>query len=820
MTNAVATIVRCADLVDRLYPTLESIERQSAGRGEIVFVTDESTSDRAREWIEALARSRGLSSAHAAAVRPGCIRNAGVRATISPYLMCLDAGDAIDARFHDLLREKLDTQSDVDVVTTGIRVVGPGSTRRIIVPPVCTLDGLVGDTTAIHDASMFRRAVWTAVDGFDESLPALDDYDFWLRLLHAGRHAAIVELPLLIRRLRGDTHEQRALARQRHRDAMTLVVRKHQTVFERAPAHALYARGRLQEMRERNFRLIARRESALKEIDALKARARDLRQKLPHPDEIDLADLRRTTPVARDWGYERGTPVDRHYIETFLASHGADIRGAVLEVQESDYTRRFGGERVTRSDVLDLNPANPLANVVSDLRSAANIASNTYDCIILTQTLHVVDDMPAVISECARILKPGGVLLVTMPCASRVCLEYGDDGDFWRVTEAGARRLFCRLFPEDALEVRAHGNVLVNAAFLYGLARHELTDAEFNAVDPYFPLLVTVRAKKPGSAGPVAVGPSRNREFAAAILLYHRVGNPVSDVHGLSVAPQQFHRQMAWLREHCNPIPLDTLAAAAREGSVPPGSVAVTFDDGYVDNYTNASPILCSLGVPATFFVTTDRLDEEYEFWWDTLERILLAPSSPLQSELRIDLPNGTRTFQTRSDDDRLALYWDIYRAIVGSTDTERDGVIQALIRWSGASVPSDPAHRRMNPAEIAALAVRNGHTIGAHSVKHLMLPRQAADVQCHEILESRRVIEALLARPVRAFAYPFGAFSDATVQFVREASFDVAVTCETGPMTAHDDPLRLPRLEVTREAAGRFGDWLSEHGVRRRLEA
>src|SRR5205823_6551189 len=125
-----------------------------------------------------------------------------------------------------------------------------------------------------------------------------------------------------------------------------------------------------------------------------------------------------------------------------------------------------GGDRVMRSDVIDLNASNPLATIVSDLRNAANIGSGTYDCVILTQTLHVVDDMRAVVAECARILKPDGALLVTLPCASRVCLEYGEDGDFWRVTDAGARALFAEAFPLESLDIRAEGNVLVNAAFL------------------------------------------------------------------------------------------------------------------------------------------------------------------------------------------------------------------------------------------------------------------------------------------------------------------------------------------------------------------
>jgi peptidoglycan/xylan/chitin deacetylase (PgdA/CDA1 family) len=826
MSTRVATVIRCADLVRHVYSTLDSVERQTLGRGEIVLVTDESTPAPARDWVVKLAGARALVAAHAPASRPGAVRNAGVRATTSSYVMCLEAGDLLDPRFHEFTSAKLDEEADVDLVTSWIHLLGPGSNRRVIAPRTdagCDLDAASGSTDAIHGASMFRRAAWTAVGGFDESLPALDDYDFWLRVLQAGRRCAIVTRPLLVRWMREDALYRRAWATGPHVDAIRTLAARHAALFGRDPAHTLAARELvLRDLDAQYKQLLARRDAGLHELDSLKTRIAELREALApsERDSVDLGDLKRTTPVARNWGYERGTPIDRHYIERFLEAHAADIRGAVLEVQEPDYTKRFGGDRVTRSDVVDLNASNPLATIVSDLRSAANIAAGTYDCVILTQTLHVVDDMRAVVGECARILKPDGVLLVTLPCASRVCLEYGDEGDFWRVTEAGARQLFSESFPGDALDVRARGNVLVNAAFLYGLACHELDAAEFAHDDPYFPLLVTVRARKPAARGralrpfdSLRVVPSkvegRHGQDRSAILLYHRVGSPASDVHGLSIAPHEFRAQMAHLRERYHPMPLDALVTAARDGHAPAGAVAVTFDDGYVDNYTDASPILSELGVPATFFLTTDRLADDYEFWWDTLERILLSPRAGLPIELHIDLPAGPCTFETRTIEQRLAVHGAVYHAIVGSRARVRDNVIEALIGWSGATAPVNPAQRRMKPDEIAALAARDGHAIGAHSARHLMLPRQPLAVQREEIDESRRALETLLARRMFAFAYPFGAYSAETVDAVRAASFEMAVTCDDTPLAAGGDPFRLPRLEVAPHA-GHFGAWLA----------
>jgi peptidoglycan/xylan/chitin deacetylase (PgdA/CDA1 family)/SAM-dependent methyltransferase len=820
MTNRVATVIRCADLTQHVYSTLDSVERQTLGRGEIVLATDESTPAAARDWVAQLAVVRGFMAVHTPVSRPGAVRNAGVRATQSPYVMCVEAGDLLDPRFHEMACAKLDEEPDVDLITSWIQLRGPGSTRRVVVTGVtCDLDAVIGSTDALHSASVFRRDTWTAVDGFDDSLPALDDYDFWLRVLDAGRRCAVLQLPLLVRWMREDALYRRSWAAEPHVGAIRTLAVKHAALFGRDPAHVLTSREVvLRDLGVQYKQLLARRDAGLQELESLKARVAELRASLApsERDSIDFGDLKRTTPVARNWGYERGTPIDRHYIERFLEAHAGDIRGVVLEVQEPDYTRRFGGDRVTRTDVLDLNASNPLATVVSDLRSAANIASDTYDCVILTQTLHVVDDMRAVIAECARILKPEGVLLVTLPCASRVCLEYGDEGDFWRVTEAGARTLFSESFPGDAIDVRARGNVLVNAAFLYGLACHELDAAEFEADDPYFPLLVTVRARKPGIHGPAraarnhAAGLARHDGSNAAVLLYHRVSSPETDVHGLSISPAEFRAHMAHLRERYRPMPLDALVAAASDGHVPAGAIAVTFDDGYVDNDTGASPILSEFGVPATFFVTTDRLGDDYEFWWDTLERILLSPAAGKPFELHLDLPAGSHRFETRTIEQRLAAHSAIYHAIVGCPCRVRDNVIDALMRWSGTSAAVNPAGRRMKSDEISALAAREGHTIGAHSVRHLMLPRQPLVVQREEIEDSRRALETLLARRVSAFAYPFGAYSAETVEAVRAASFEIALTCDDTPLAPRADPLRLPRLEVTPPHAFRFGDWLA----------
>ncbi len=783
-------------------------------RLKIVLVTDGTTPPGARDWLAALGVARRVMTTDVTTASPGAVRNAGIRASRSAFIVCIDAGDVFDDGFHRTAASVLETQSEVAIATSLVHFRGPGHPPATSAQTQCTLEDLVRDSEAIHPASMFRREAWTALGGYDERLPALEAYDFYLRLLQRGGSVKVIPRPLLIRTAREDALFRRAWDDDQHAPAFARIASKHSALFAIDPAASLTAREtKLGALTVEHRELLTRRDNYLAEIDELKTRAAELRNDLPPDTELlDLGDLRRTSPLSREWGYERGKPIDRHYIEQFLDCNAAAIHGDVLEVQEPDYTRHFGGGRVTRSDVLDLDAGNPKATVTSDLRCAANLASASYDCIILTQTLHVVDDMPAVVSECARLLRPGGVLLATLPAASRVCLEYGHDNDFWRVTEAGVRRVFSPFFPADALEIRTVGNVLVNAAFLYGLAAHELTDDEFTATDPYFPLLVTVRAEK-ATEGARAARMRQTRESTleprAAILLYHRVSTTNQNVHGLAIEPAQFRRQMAHLAQCYHPMGLVDLIDAVDDGRVPSGAVAVTFDDGYLDNYLEASPVLLEYSVPATFLVTTERLDEDYEFWWDALERVLLTPAAPLPPQLLVELPEGVTSLPSVTYAQRLTAYWHVYHAIAGTPALTRDAVVRTVLEWSGAEQPDHLPHRRMRSEEVIALASRHGHTIGAHSETHVRLSCQTPEVQRAEIEGSRRTLARLLSQPVSAFAYPFGDFDNGVLASAG-LSFDLALTCEEAVLTAGLNRSRLPRFEVTPKRSGNFEVWLA----------
>ena len=214
---------------------------------------------------------------------------------------------------------------------------------------------------------------------------------------------------------------------------------------------------------------------------------------------MDWALLDRIEPISRRFGYDRGGCIDRYYIERFLGEHAQDIRGHVLEIGEDRYTRQFGGDRVHRSDVVHVLDGNPKATLVGDLTDRKSIASDAFDCVILTQTLQHIYDIQAVVQTVYDLLNPDGVILCTVPGISQIS-RYDMDrwGDYWRFTSLSLRRVWGDTFDPQSIKVEAFGNVMAAVAFLHGLAVEDVEAVKLDAHDPDYELLLTVRACKTG----------------------------------------------------------------------------------------------------------------------------------------------------------------------------------------------------------------------------------------------------------------------------------------------------------------------------------
>jgi glycosyltransferase involved in cell wall biosynthesis/SAM-dependent methyltransferase len=228
-----------------------------------------------------------------------------------------------------------------------------------------------------------------------------------------------------------------------------------------------------------------------------KAHRRVLNESPVQIGEMQFGALRRMAPISREWGFDRGLPIDRYYIEQFLGRHKDDVQGRVLEVGDNSYTRKFGTRRVSISDVLHVKEGNPQATLVGDLTGADHIPSDTFDCIILTQTLQLIYDVRSAIKTVYRILKPGGVLLATFPGISQTYDNEWRESWCWSFTPVSARRLFQEVFLPINLSVEHYGNVLAAISFLHGLATEELTPQELDHYEAGYDITIAVRGIKP-----------------------------------------------------------------------------------------------------------------------------------------------------------------------------------------------------------------------------------------------------------------------------------------------------------------------------------
>ena len=308
----------------------------------------------------------------------------------------------------------------------------------------------------------------------------------------------------------------------------------------------------------------------------------------------------------------------------------------------------------------------------------------------------------------------------------------------------------------------------------------------------------------------------------ALILLYHRVAELKSDPQLLSVRPQRFAKQLEYLSRHYRVWSLKKLAQAIREEKcLPERVVAVTFDDGYADNWLNAKPLLEAYDTPATVFVTSGYIGQNREFWWDELEHLLLLP---LELPESIAVTVNDKTFRwplgrcRKHSSEKYKEYdtWDVtssetptpshqaYRDLHGLLRPlghhEQEKALAAMRSQIGCDGHARSGYRAMTAHEIRQLADTELVEVGAHSVTHPVFATQPLDVRWHELVDSKRQLEAILQRSVSSFAYPYGGptdVGDTSVELTRDAGYEVACTTVPGPVTLASDCCFLPRCLV-----------------------
>ncbi len=510
----VSVIIPCYKHAHFLCGAIESALAQTYKNVEVVVVDDGSPDETAQVAAQYPVRyvrqeNRGLSAA----------RNTGIRECTGDFLVFLDADDRLLPNAIEAGVACFKKHPQCAFVSGDNRRVAPDGSQvatpeRVLASENHYADFLRGNYIGMHATVMYRREPIVSAGGFDESLRACEDYDLYLRLARTfptAQHDELVAeyvrhdanmsrdiglmLPTVLTVLhrqwphvKGDTELLGAYRdgfnawKNYYADELIAEAKTHKNASARREMlRALvlllrFAPGRFVSfMLRKIYRKLFAKKSAVPKIGA-----------------VNFGDLRRVEPISRRFGYERGTPIDRYYIENFLARNSTDIRGRVLEIGDNSYTLRFGGARVTQSDVLHVHDST--ATFVGDLPTADHIPSNAFDCVVLTQTLHLIYDYRAALRTLHRILKPGSVLLATFPGISQ--LEDGEWAEtwYWSFTTRAAKKMFGEFFRD--VQTESHGNVLAATAFLQGIAAEELAQSELEYRDPLYETLVTVRAQK------------------------------------------------------------------------------------------------------------------------------------------------------------------------------------------------------------------------------------------------------------------------------------------------------------------------------------
>ncbi|NOH01800.1 MAG: glycosyltransferase [Chloroflexi bacterium] len=534
----VSVVIPCYNQARFLGEAIGSVLSQAYPRIEVIVVDDGSTDHTAEE----AARYPEVRYIRQENQGLGAARNAGLRESHGEILVFLDSDDrllpeAVERGVHHLSNApgSAFVSGRYRYIKEDGAILREYSQKPAETDPYASF--LRGNYIGMHATVAYRREVLEAVGGFNPSLPACEDYDLYLRIarkypvsvhqdliadyrLHSQNMSRDPGLMLktVLAVMKSNWDDVRA--NETYREAYWAGVRSWREYYSEKFFGQLTQQWSAGQMRQvlstmgQWFRhapyqfagytfwsVVGFARRIVKRILTLPARyipaGARTGSRIPAKGKVQFGDFRRLMPISREFGFERGTPVDRYYIETFLARHASDIQGHVLEVGDDTYTRRFGGGRVTKKDILHAHGGNPAATIVADLARANHIPSNLFDCIILTQTLHLVYNVPAAIETLCRILKPGGVLLATFPGISQLSIDEWADSWYWSFTVHSAHRLFQQAFPAKNLEIRSYGNVLAATAFLQGLAAEELDRAELDHCDSHYQTLIAVRAVKP-----------------------------------------------------------------------------------------------------------------------------------------------------------------------------------------------------------------------------------------------------------------------------------------------------------------------------------
>lgn len=285
----------------------------------------------------------------------------------------------------------------------------------------------------------------------------------------------------------------------------------------------------------------------------------------------------------------------------------------------------------------------------------------------------------------------------------------------------------------------------------------------------------------------------------AYILMYHRIINLDIDPWGLAVSAENFDEQLTVLKKSYNIISLEELVNKKNNNELESGSVAITFDDGYRDNYTTAYPILKRHQVPATFFISSAYIENQNEFWPDKLIRLILNKYKLPKKVLDLSLIGRSWTINEENSNERARydFFLHVWYSLLQVPPTIREKALIEIEAWSNHEKDIRSDNLPMNTTELIDLAKDPLISIGGHTSNHAALRFVDINTQREEIASNKLWLENVLGKPITGFAYPNGSYDRRTISLMKEVGYEYACTTKEMRSSSYISNYEFPRYQV-----------------------
>jgi peptidoglycan/xylan/chitin deacetylase (PgdA/CDA1 family) len=317
----------------------------------------------------------------------------------------------------------------------------------------------------------------------------------------------------------------------------------------------------------------------------------------------------------------------------------------------------------------------------------------------------------------------------------------------------------------------------------------------------------------------------------AIILMYHSISEPDIDPWELAVSPSNFEQQLQVLQNSFKISSVSNIAISLQRGRLKNKTVALTFDDGYRDNFQIATPLLEKYNVPATFFIT-NNFGEEKVYWWDHLANLILRTTvlpADFNIAIRDEIINysiGEECMLNESLEQlhrkwvapgppptkRSILFYKLWELMQPLPPGEIEQILYMIKKWTGTEEAlTFPNTSLIKKEELRMLANHRLIDIGIHTVNHIALSYHSTQVQETEIVQNKNLLEQIMNRQITTIAYPYGEYNDTTLYIIKKTGIRAGVTVEYNVVNHTSNPFKLGRFQVKNWNAVQFEEKLIE---------